>query len=444
MPERPLRFAMVTTFYPPYHFGGDAVFVQRLAEALADAGHEVDVVHSVDAYRVQAAGEPAAWRDDHPRVRRHALQSRHPRLFAALTHQRGGPAAYARRLREVLDRDYDVIHFHNVSLAGGPDVLGLGRAVKLYTAHEYWLVCPTHVLFAFDRAACTARQCLPCVLSHRRVPQAWRYTGRLARALEGVDRLLMPSRFALERHAADGIARPMVHLPHFVPDADEPADPGAAAPGAGAGRPLPSRPFFLYVGRLERLKGVEDLLRLFEDDPGADLVIAGDGSFRAALEARARGRSRVHFLGTVPPARLGALYRQAVALLVPSLCYETFGLAAAEAMSHGTPAIVRRIGALAEMVAESGGGLAFDTLDECRAAMHRLLAQAGLRAELGGRGRACARERWSRRAHLRAYLALARALLAERDPARADRAGAPGLAPLAAASSLAPAPLPAE
>ena len=34
MRERPLRFCMVTTFYPPYHFGGDAVFVHRLAEAL--------------------------------------------------------------------------------------------------------------------------------------------------------------------------------------------------------------------------------------------------------------------------------------------------------------------------------------------------------------------------------------------------------------------------
>jgi glycosyltransferase involved in cell wall biosynthesis len=415
MPERALRFCMVTTFYPPYHFGGDAVFVHRLAQALAEDGHRVDVVHSVDAYRLQAGAEPAAAFEDHPRVTRHALESRHPRLSAALTHQLGSPRAYGRQLRDVLEKGYDVIHYHNVSLAGGPDALSLGRAVKLYTAHEYWLVCPTHVLFAFDRAACTARQCLPCVLSHRRAPQPWRYTGRLRRALGHVDRLLMPSRFVLERHRADGIDRPMVHLPHFVPDA--PLGPPARATEA--------RPFFLYVGRLERLKGVHDLVEVFRDETEADLLIAGDGSFRGALEQRARGLSHVRFLGPVHPARLGALYAGAVALVVPSLCYETFGLAAAEAMSHGTPVVVRRIGALGEMVEESGGGLGFDTLDECRSAIDRLRADGALRAELGRRGREFALRRWSREAHLRAYLELVRGLIAGRAaPAEAPAAEA--------------------
>ena len=403
MPERRLRFCMVTTFYPPYHFGGDAVFVHRLAQALAEEGHSVDVVHSKDAYRLRAGGEPAAAFDDHARVTRYALESRHPRLAASLTHQLGRPAAYERRLRAILERDYDVIHYHNVSLVGGPDVLGLGRAVKLYTAHEYWLVCATHVLFAFDREACSSRQCLACVLSHRRMPQPWRYADRLERALENVDRLLMPSRFALERHRADGIRRPMVHLPHFVPGDD-------ASPRERRGR---GRPFFLYVGRLERLKGVQDLVRLFEDVTDADLLIAGEGSLRSTLEEMARSLPHVKFLGGVHPARLGDLYRRAVALLVPSLCYETFGLTAAEAMSHGTPVIVRRLGALAEIVEESGGGFAFDTLAECRHAMDRLRREPELRSSLGRSGRATAAARWSREAHLRAYFDLLRPLVGD-------------------------------
>jgi hypothetical protein len=46
----PLRFCLLTTFYPPFNFGGDGVDVQRTARALVKRGHEVTVVHDVDAY----------------------------------------------------------------------------------------------------------------------------------------------------------------------------------------------------------------------------------------------------------------------------------------------------------------------------------------------------------------------------------------------------------
>ena len=181
---------MVTTFYPPHHFGGDAMYVYRLSEALAERGHAVEVVHSVDAYRLQHPADPEVAFAHHPNVTRHPLESRRPRLAALASHQLGRPAFYRKRLRDVLERGaFDVIHYHNVSLLGAPGVLEMGRApVKLYTANEYWLICPTHVLFAFDREACTERRCLACTVHYKRPPQAWRYTGALRRALRHVDR----------------------------------------------------------------------------------------------------------------------------------------------------------------------------------------------------------------------------------------------------------------
>ena len=50
--DEPLRFCFLTTFYPPYSFGGDGIGIQRLARALAGRGHHVTVVHDVDAYDV--------------------------------------------------------------------------------------------------------------------------------------------------------------------------------------------------------------------------------------------------------------------------------------------------------------------------------------------------------------------------------------------------------
>ena len=48
-----LRFLFTTSFYPPYSIGGDATHVKYLAEELAREGHEVHVVHSIDAYRAK-------------------------------------------------------------------------------------------------------------------------------------------------------------------------------------------------------------------------------------------------------------------------------------------------------------------------------------------------------------------------------------------------------
>ncbi len=405
---------MVTTFYPPYHFGGDGVHVYRLTEALAEQGHAVDVVHSEDAYRLQNRDEPAIAFQHHPNVTVHGLRTARPGLGAVAAHQLGRPALYARDLRAVLAPGrFDVIHFHNVSLMGAPGVLKLGDAVKLYTANEYWLICATHVLFAFDREACTERRCLACTLAYHRPPQAWRYTGALPRALEHVDCLLMPSRFALDQHRAQGIRRPMVHLPHFVvptPPVDD-----EAAPNQG-------RPYFLFVGRLERLKGVHDLIRLFSSYREADLLIVGSGFEGPALQREAAALTNVKFLGSVHPSSLSALYREAIAVLVPSLCYETFGLTVAEAAVQGTPAVVRRIGALRENVEETGAGLTFETQDELRAALERLRSEPGLRARLGEAGRRAAREKWSLEAHLSRYLSVVEKLRA--GEAVGDEAGA--------------------
>ena len=137
-----LRFCLVTTFYPPYHFGGDGVFVYRLARALAARGHAVDVVHSIDAFQL-AGTAPHEGFAESPGVSRLPLRTPLPLLSSLASHQLGSPGPYRHRLREILAPGrYDVIHFHNVSLVGGPEVLRYGDGVKLYTAHEYWLDAP--------------------------------------------------------------------------------------------------------------------------------------------------------------------------------------------------------------------------------------------------------------------------------------------------------------
>ncbi|HYO45899.1 MAG TPA: glycosyltransferase family 4 protein [Gemmatimonadota bacterium] len=402
--SRPLRFLHMTTFYPPYSFGGDAMYVRRLAHALGDAGHEVDIVHCIDAYRLLHPSRPETEFTGHPRVRVTGLRSRFGWLSPFLTHQTGRPVLKGRRIRRILaEGAYDVIHYHNISLLG-PHVLTYeatwGRTLKIYTAHEHWLVCPMHVLWKYDRRPCEKPQCLSCVLRGKRPPQVWRYGSLLGRSSRHVDQFVAPSRFTARMHAERGFERPLAVLPYFL----ERVDGDWKEPG-----PRPQeRPYFLFVGRLEAIKGLQELIDLWPNVPDHDLLVAGTGTLAGKLQAMAARDPRIRFLGPVPQAELGRLYVHAVACLVPSLTFETFGMVVIEAFARKTPVIARDLGALPEVVREAGGGFTYRTHEDLIAAMRGLAASPALRAELGESGYRAFSRLWSREAHLERYMELLR------------------------------------
>src|SRR3954452_3622191 len=372
-----MRFCMATTFYPPWSFGGDAIQVRRLTHALANRGHDVTVVHSREGYAAMAGRPPEGPEDDHPGVTVVGIDAGLGAASPTATYLSGRPLLVGKQLAAALDGDFDVLHFHNPSLLGGPEALSLGSArLKLYTAHEQWLVCPTHVLWKYQSRVCEKPDCVRCTLTYRRPPQAWRSSSLLERSVAHLDALICPSRTSQRLHERfAGLVR-LERLGHFIPD-----------PTVSEASNNADRPYFLYAGRLESIKGVESLLRVFagRDD---ELRIAGEGTLEEALREQAAGAVNVRFLGWQSPDALDAPYRGATAVLVPTAGHESFGLVALEAMARGVPVIARDFGALGELLAESGGGLGFTTDAELDEALTTLAGDAALRAELGARGRA--------------------------------------------------------
>ena len=400
---RPLRFLHVTTFYPPDSFGGDAVYVQRLAHALADRGHHVEVVHCQDAHRLLSPTGPVRDAPSHPGVVRHTLRGRPRWLSPLVSHQTGRPGLKRRRLQRILaDARPDVIHYHNISLFG-PDVLRLTPRAgpppfKLYTVHEHWLVCPTHVLWKFNQRPCERPQCLRCTLQAARPPQLWRATGLIDRATAHVDRFLAPSRFTMEMHAARGFTRPLQYFPSFTDRSD--ADWQEPGPRPHA------RPYYLFVGRLEPIKGLDDLLEAWRAVEHADLLVVGSGGEEGRLRAVAAANPRVRFLGHRSGRSLASLYVHCLALVVPSRGFEVFPLVIPEAFARRTPVIARDLGGLREMIAETGGGLLFRDASELLGAIARVEASPALRTTLGDRGYEAFVRDWTTEAHLDRYLSL--------------------------------------
>ena len=388
---------MVTTFYPPRSFGGDAVAVQSLARALVRAGHEVTVICDDDAYRTLSHRRDAAPPEVRDGVVVHRLRSAFGSLAVALTQQTGYPVAHGKTLARLLDEgSFDVIHFHNLSLVGGPAALAYGDAVKLYTAHEHWLVCPTHVLWRHRAEPCTGRECVRCQLRYGRPPQLWRHTGLLERHLDDVNAFIAVSEFSRAKHHEFGFPREMEVLPGFV------HDPGAPMRRRSTG----ARPYFLFVGRVESLKGLDDVIDRFSTFEHADLVIAGEGSERAALQRRATANPRVRFVGFQTGAALAELYSGARAVIASSRGFETFGMSVIEAYSRGVPVLARKLGSYLELVENSGAGLTFADGDELELGMRSLLADDELYARMGDRAYARFRDAYSEDAVLPRYLAL--------------------------------------
>jgi glycosyltransferase involved in cell wall biosynthesis len=399
---------MFTTFFGAQSFGGDAAYVGRLAGALARAGHHVEVVHCADAFRAVSAGRSPRPGSPPPHgVTVHTLRSRLGRLSPLWTHQTGGLGPKARPLDGILrDGRFDVVHLHNVSLAGAAGLLELaGResgAVKLLSVHEHWLVCPLSTLWRHDGTTCERPRCLTCTVRSGRPPQLWRRGGRLERAVAGMDAVICPSEHTRRLHEERGVAGRLEVLPYFLPTGW-----GAGADGAGWSRE--GRPYVAAAGRLVPEKGFDELVAAMGDVPEVDLVLAGRGPAEAALRRQAAGMANVRLAGMLGEERIAGLLAGARGAVVPSRFWETFGYVVLEAAAVGTPALVRERGPLGDLAARTGG-VVFRTRDELAAGIRRLAHDEAERRERAATARRAVATAFSEHTHVRRYEALVAAL----------------------------------
>ncbi len=150
-----------------------------------------------------------------------------------------------------------------------------------------------------------------------------------------------------------------------------------------------------WTGRLNSWrKCIPEILRaaakLLGSDPALRFLIAGEqGSHYPALMAQARElgiADRLSFLGTISRAEKIRLFQSCTVYLQPSR-FEGFGLAILEAMSCGAPVVTSPAGAVPEVVGDSAVLVDGTSPAAIAEGVRNLLADSGLRAELGAAGR---------------------------------------------------------
>ncbi len=160
----------------------------------------------------------------------------------------------------------------------------------------------------------------------------------------------------------------------------------------------------LFVGRLERQKGIDALVKAIPivcaQFPNIRFTIVGGSRPRPGgglysdyikTELAAQiAAGQVALCGFVPDEQLAGLYQRSHINLVPSVLYESFSFTAAQGMAFGLPVVASRIGGVPETLGfgECGVLVEPDNPDELAAGILTLARDPALRERMGAAGRA--------------------------------------------------------
>ena len=281
-----------------------------------------------------------------------------------------------RKLQQLIeDTRPGLAHVHGVYHHLSPAVLPVLKRAGIpvvFTLHEYKILCPGYLFLDGKGRVC--EKCQGRAFWHAAVNRCFRgsYAGGALVAVESyvhrwlrsyrdnVDRFHSPSRFLRSKMIQYGWDGDRIDwLPYtlavqeFVPHY-EPGD------------------YVVFVGRLQREKGIQVLIEAMPLVERARLVVVGTGPLEQPLKARAKqlGLTSVEFVGYKSGQELRNLVAGARFTVVPSVVYDNSPLTIYESFSLGKPVVGARIGGIPELIEPGVDG------ELCEPGDPRSLAQA--------------------------------------------------------------------
>jgi glycosyltransferase involved in cell wall biosynthesis len=376
--------------------GGAGLYALQLSEALAALGHEVHVLteESLDQ-----------------EIKGMTIDGMRP-LFSPFMVKlfQIDPKSFHESIKFIRKYDLDIIHLHEfVSMSLAPILASLAHRIPVVaTLHTYWPVCffnrlchhDNHSCQGYDRKDCG--RCLADQFSQRfkiRVPSVL-----VERILQGIVRfrrlllskinITVPTKTVKEMAMTIGIPEEKIRIIPIgvrIEDFDRKTD---AYSVAGLLDPLRGNKLVLFVGRLEKVKGVEFLLKAFpkvlKGVPGSKLLIVGegkDGTRLSGLSCDLGLENHVIFTGGASKDFLLQCYSLAHVSVIPSIS-EVGPYVALEAMAMEKPIAASAVGGLQDHVTEENGILVPPaSVDDLSEAIIKLLLNPGLAKEKGMAGR---------------------------------------------------------
>jgi glycosyltransferase involved in cell wall biosynthesis len=291
-----------------------------------------------------------------------------------------------------------IAHFHNTFPLISPAAYYAAQTENVrvvQTLHNFRPLCVNALLFRDGKVCedCVGKS-IPwpgivhkCYRQSRAASAATAMMLMVHRALgtwcKAVDVYIAMTEFSRSKFVEGGLPADKVMIkPNFLYP-----DPGV---GTGAGG------YAVFIGRLSAEKGLTTLLQAWQKiGASMPLKVIGDGPMAAAVRQIALTDTAIYSTGSMPPGAVYELIGQARCLVLPSECYENCPRVIIEAFAKGTPVVVSRLGAMAELVDDQRSGLHFTSgnPDDLTAKIRCLIAEPSKLAEM----RHAARQKFEQR-----------------------------------------------
>ena len=389
-----------------YIRGGSDKYQFDLTDLLSHRGHTVIPF---------AAENPKNWQTPHSIYFPKGVDFDNPSVKGLLQFIYSKPASRAIR-RLLIDRKIDIAHLH---IYYGQLTSSILKPLKqagvpiVQTLHEYKIVCPVYTLLSNGKIcqACsqgafwnaTIKRCNRQSFARSALSTVESYVSHSLGAVDQVDRFIAVSDFLRRKVVEMGLPEEKVTTVHNYVDASE------IRPNQKPGH------YFLYFGRLERLKGLYTLIEAIAPLTETKLLIVGDGEARSDLEQiiESKALQHIQLLGFKQKHELNDLIRNSICTLSPSEWYEPFGLTLVESFAHGRPVIASRIGGIEEILTDGVDGYLTHpgNVGQLREKLLWMSQNATLAAEMGMAGRKKVEEQFSAEAHYQKLMEVYRQVL---------------------------------
>ena len=419
-----MRILYVAHQFFPEHYAGVEVLTLGLAKEAQARGHEPYILAAKRSIPVNdiRPGEVEDYEFEGIPVRRVGRPQESLSRPYRLDYENHMMARRAREYVQEINPDVvHALHFQGLSTSIIPVFVEFGLPL-VYTATDFWTVCPVVDLRRHDGVTCEGPElhhCVRCVASRHpgtrmksivdRTPNvAIRAAGTLSKTplsrlsrplrqigdlrerpeyirekMELVDRIIAPTKLMKDLLLANGVGAGKTRVSHYGIDTSHIVDvPKTRSQSLRVG----------FIGTLAPHKGCDLLLQAFRCRPelNATLCIYGNlerfKPYIKGLRRIAGDDKRINFAGPFSRDRVGHILAEIDVLVVPSRWYENAPVVIYEAFAAKTPVIATDLGGMSEVVKHDKNGLLFEleNLSDLAKQLRRLAEQPGLLEKLRG------------------------------------------------------------